>query len=85
MHSVESRFVTGPLNILFSGVYVCTFHPGNFTDWVMKGLNVENESIRLNWKKQQSSIGKGSIRAAIFIRCLGCLNAEKRVYNFQSD
>ena len=32
MHSIESRFVTGPSNILFRGVYVyeyvCTFLPG---------------------------------------------------------
>ena len=33
MHSVESRFVTGPSNILFGGVHRCTFQPGNFTVW----------------------------------------------------
>ena len=27
MHNSESRFVTGPSNILFSGVYVCIFNP----------------------------------------------------------
>ena len=26
MHSTESRFVIGPSNILFAGVYVCTFY-----------------------------------------------------------
>ena len=31
MHNIESRFVTGPSNILFGGVHVCTFQPGNFT------------------------------------------------------
>ena len=29
--SVESRFVKGPSNMLFAGVYVNTFQPGNFT------------------------------------------------------
>ena len=32
-HSIESRFATGPSSILFGGVYVCTFQPGNFTGW----------------------------------------------------
>ena len=36
MHSVESTFVIGPSNILFGGVYLYTFQPGNFTGW---GLN----------------------------------------------
>ena len=31
IHSIESRFVIEPLKILFAGVYVCTFDPGNFT------------------------------------------------------
>ena len=30
MHSIESRFVIGPSNILFGGVYVCTFDLGDF-------------------------------------------------------
>ena len=33
MHSTESRLVTGPLSILFAGVYVSIFQPGNFTGW----------------------------------------------------
>ena len=28
--STESRFLTGPSNILFASVYVCTFQPENF-------------------------------------------------------
>ena len=39
MHSVESRFVMGPSNILFAGVYVCTFQPGNFTGCGSEGVN----------------------------------------------
>ena len=31
MHSIESRFVTGPSNRLSAGVYVCTVQPENFT------------------------------------------------------
>ena len=27
---LKVRLVTGPSNMLFAGVYVCTFHPGNF-------------------------------------------------------
>ena len=33
VHSIESRFVTGPSDILFACMYVCTFQPGNFTSW----------------------------------------------------
>ena len=31
MHSIENRFVIGPSDVLFGGVGVCTFQPGNFT------------------------------------------------------
>ena len=38
-HSIKNRFVIRPSDILFAGVYVCTFQPGNFTDWAaVKGL-----------------------------------------------
>ena len=40
MRSTESRFVIGPSIILFACVYVCTFQPGNFTGWAVKGLIV---------------------------------------------
>ena len=40
MHSIENRFVIGPSNILFSGVYVCTFQPGSFTGWDVEGVNL---------------------------------------------
>ena len=33
MHSTENRFVIGLSNILFAGVYVCTFQPENFTGY----------------------------------------------------
>ena len=79
IHSTQRRFVTGPLNVLFSGVYVSTFQPGSFTGWVVKGLNVEKRVYNIKLE------GKGSVRAAIFIRCLGCLNAEKRVYNIKLE
>ena len=38
MYSIESRFVIGPSNILFASVYVCTFQPGNVTDWGSEGV-----------------------------------------------
>ena len=40
MHSVRRRFVAGPSNILFAGVYVYTFQPGNFTGWGSEGVKV---------------------------------------------
>ena len=30
--------VTGPSNILFGSIYMCTFQPGNFTGWVSEGV-----------------------------------------------
>ena len=41
MHSTESRFVTGPSNILFAGIYVCNFQPRNFTGWGSEGVKTE--------------------------------------------
>ena len=29
----------GPSDILFVGLYVCTFQPGNFTGWGSEGVN----------------------------------------------
>ena len=39
-HSIENRFVTGPLNILFSSVHVCIFEPEKITGWGSEGVNV---------------------------------------------
>ena len=47
MHSTKSRFVIGPSNILFGGVYVCTFQPGYFTGWVSEGVNDKTEALRM--------------------------------------
>ena len=33
---------TGPSNILFVGVYACTFQPGNFTGWAGEGVKVSS-------------------------------------------
>ena len=38
MHSTDGRFVTGPSDILFAGVYVCIFQPANFTSWGSEGV-----------------------------------------------
>ena len=42
MHSIESRLVIGPSNILFAGVYVSIFQPGNFPSWDSEGVNITN-------------------------------------------
>ena len=44
MHSVESRFVIGPSDILFADVYKCIFQPGNFTGWGSEGVNNNNSN-----------------------------------------
>ena len=38
-HSTESRFVTGPSNVLFAGAYVSTFQPGNVSSWGSEGVS----------------------------------------------
>ena len=38
MHSTESRFVIGPSNVLFAGVYVYTSQPGNFAGCCSEGV-----------------------------------------------
>ena len=37
-HSIDSRFVIGPSNMLFTGVYVGICQPGNFTGWGSEGV-----------------------------------------------
>ena len=45
MDGIESRFVTGPSNILFGGVYLCTFQPGNFTGFGSEGVNTDKAEM----------------------------------------
>ena len=47
MHSVESRLVIEPSNVLFGSLYVCTFQPGNFTGWGSEGVNVDRPCVLL--------------------------------------
>ena len=35
----------GPSAILFAGVYVCTFQPGNFTSWISEGVKYISRAI----------------------------------------
>ena len=44
MHSIESRLVIGPSNILFASLYVCAFQSGNFTGWGSEEVNCERQS-----------------------------------------
>ena len=71
MHSSESRLVIGPSNILFAGVYVCTFQPGNFTGWGSQGvkaglgktsrttLGIKNKKIKITNKHKTPLNGGG--------------------------
>ena len=43
MFSTESRFVTGPSNILFSVVYGALFSLEIFTGWGSEGVNVSKQ------------------------------------------
>lgn len=41
-HIAENKLVTGPKNILFAGVRVCTFQPGNFRGWGSGRVNASH-------------------------------------------
>ena len=49
MHSIGSRFVTGPSDTLFGGVYVCTFQPRNCTGCGSEGINSSWRWRQLRW------------------------------------
>ena len=53
IHSTASRFVIGPSFVLFSGVYVCTFQPGNCTGWGSEGVN---RKIRTMHQREHSRL-----------------------------
>ena len=40
MHETECRFVIRPLDILFAGVYLCTFQPENVAGWDSQGVKL---------------------------------------------
>ena len=46
MLNIESRFVVGPSNTMFTGVYVCTYQPANFTGCGSEGVNQTVQNIR---------------------------------------
>ena len=48
MHSIKSRFVIGPSNVLFVGMYMSTFQPGNFTGCGSKGVKIKYNSTMKN-------------------------------------
>ena len=70
MHSTESRFVIRPSNILFGGVYVCMFTPGNFTGWGSEGVNCFKTSpspgrwstVRLKFSAQNLAVLQSEAR-----------------------
>ena len=64
MRSTESRFLTGPLNILFSRVYVCTFQPGNFTGWGSEGVNCVAQFLKRSNLVQTQRVQKNAIYRA---------------------
>ena len=41
MHNTECRCAIEPSDILFAGVYVCTFQPGNFTGCGSERVDVD--------------------------------------------
>ena len=43
MLSTESRCVIGPSNILYTGMYVCTFQPRNFTGGGSEGVKMGSD------------------------------------------
>ena len=45
MHSTESRFVIGPSNKLFDGMYVNTFQPGHLTGSGSEGVKTISKDI----------------------------------------
>ena len=50
MHRIESKFVTGPSNILSAGVCMSTFQPGNFTGLGSEGVKEGRLNERMNAK-----------------------------------
>ena len=44
MDSIESIYVTGPSNILFGSMYVCSFQSRNFTGRGSEGVNAVSVS-----------------------------------------
>ena len=51
MHRIKSRYVIGPWNILFAGVYVCIFQLRNVTGWDSEGVKyfVSKFWFRFSW------------------------------------
>ena len=64
MHSAKSRFVIGPSNILFAGMYMCTFQPGNFTGWGSERVKALDRRLGQHGHKNRSAHTQGRPAAA---------------------
>ena len=65
MHSIEAKFVIGPSDILFAGVYLCTFQPEYFTAWDSEGVKAGYNS--------SPSIDTASFSCCAVFKALHCL------------
>ena len=64
MHSIEAKFVIGSSDILFAGVYLCTFQPEYFTAWDSEGVKAGYNS---------PCIDTASFSCCAVIKALHCL------------
>ena len=80
MHSIKSRFVTGPSNTLFAGVYVCTFQPGNVTGCGSVGLSTSLQGIMA---VRERSIGRRDASQRRMREENGCRTVSFRVWDQQ--
>ena len=99
-HSTESGFVVGPSSIQFRGVYVCTFHPGNFTGCGSEGVimtkhnpqicggkplfQATKQHLKLNHTWNSEKLNVGYLISFWFVCCLWFCSLEKRAYTQNS-
>ena len=62
-------------NMLFAGVYVCTFHPGNFTGWSSEGVKRCPQILKsLLWFSETEILSNLLLSQRLFIYCIQILN-----------
>ena len=83
IHRTESRFVIGPSNTLFAGVYVSTFQPGHFTGWGSEGVILQN-TVEYNVKEVRAAPLQCSALSCYVLHCVAqyCIRGRLSIDQF---
>ena len=83
--ALKVRFVTGPSDILFTGVYVCTSQPGHFTGWGSERVNPKQRPTAVIRSFRAISLKAGKYCYMIISLCSYPLSQLRREFTLPAN